>query len=172
MDFLISQKVGLNRKNSDGHTALYYHAHNDHHDALRNPVRAGADLDIFYVENQYSALTVALLNGNTDSALLLIKNGAEVNSRSSEGFTASFVAAQEGNLPVLEALVAAGANLEVPGGSSEMTPLLIAANEGELEIVKYLKTNGANMKAKDADEKTALDLARENGFIDIINMLS
>ena len=69
----------------------------------------------------------AILFDNSDVALFLITSGADVNSQSSEGYTASFIAAQTNNLPILEALSDAGANLETKGGPFEMTPLAFAA---------------------------------------------
>ena len=99
--------------------------------------------------------------------LVTIKNIPESTQKNS---SASFVAPREGNRPVLEAFVAAGANLEIPEGSSEWTLLLIAANEGYIKIVKFLKRNGADLTAKDTSGKTAMDLAREKGFDDIVQI--
>ena len=116
-------------------------------------------------------MSIALLKGNTDVALFLINNGANIDTQSAQGFTPSLIAAQEGYLKVLQALAEAGANLETPGGSFEMTPLAIAAIQGELDIVQFLKDKGVNLDAKDKDGKTALDLAKELGNDDIVKVL-
>ena len=106
-----------------------------------------------------------------DVALFLIKNGADIDTQSTGGFTPSYIAVQEGLLSVLKALAEAGANLNTPGGSNEMTPLARAALYGNLEIVQLLKELGVNLEAKNNDGKTALDLAREEGYDDIVKIL-
>ena len=52
-----------------------------------------------------------------------------------------------------------------------MTPLARAALYGNLEIVQLLKELGVNLEAKNNDGKTALDLAREEGYDDIVKIL-
>ena len=113
----------------------------------------------------------AILFDNSDVALFLITSGADVNSQSSEGYTASFIAAQTNNLPILEALADAGANLETKGGPFEMTPLAVAALKGHLDIVQYLTAKGVNLQATNKDGKTALALARESGNDDVVKFL-
>ena len=151
--------------------AVYLAANDGYLDVLQSLTEAGADLNILYGQNEFSALSIALLEGNTDVALFLIKNGADIDTQSKGGFTPSYIAVQEGLLSVLKALAEAGANLNTPGGSNEMTPLARAALYGNLEIVQLLKELGVNLEAKNNDGKTALDLAREEGYDDIVKIL-
>ena len=171
VDYLISQKVDLNRRDEKGRTALSFAAYSAYLVIVKSLVKAGADLDQLNTKDQFSTLSTAILAGNTDVALFLIQSGADVDTQSSEGFTASTIAAQNGNLPVLEALADAGANLEAKGGSFEMTPLAFAALKGHLDIVQYLTAKGVNIQATDKDGKTALDLAREFGKDDVVKFL-
>ena len=167
VDYLISQKVDLNRRDEKGRTALSFAAYSDYLGIVKSLVKAGADLDQLYTKDQFSTLSTAILA----VALFLIQSGADVDTQSSEGFTASAVAAQNGNLPVLEALADAGANLEAKGGSFEMTPLAFAALKGHLDIVQYLTAKGVNLQATNKDGKTALALAREYGNDDVVKFL-
>ena len=93
VDYLISQKVDLNRRDEKGRTALSFAAYSAYLGIVKSLVKAGADLDQLYTKDQFSTLSTAILAGNTDVALFLIQSGADVETQSSEGFTASAVAA-------------------------------------------------------------------------------
>lgn len=51
------------------------------------------------------------------------------------------------------------------------TSLMIAAKENNIETVKCLLNNNANVTLKNNDQKTALDLARDNGNFEIVELL-
>ena len=52
------------------------------------------------------------------------------------------------------------------------TLLHYAARYGQLETVKFLVERGANINAKNNYRKTPLDIAKEEGHTEIINVLS
>lgn len=51
------------------------------------------------------------------------------------------------------------------------TSLMIAAKENNIETVKCLLDNNASVTLKNNDQKTALDLARDNGNFEIVELL-
>ena len=51
------------------------------------------------------------------------------------------------------------------------TSLMIAAKGNNIETVKCLLNNNANVTLKNNDQKTALDLARDNGNFEIVELL-
>lgn len=51
------------------------------------------------------------------------------------------------------------------------TSLMIAAKENNIETVKCLLNNNASVTLKNNDQKTALDLARDNGNFEIVELL-
>ena len=51
------------------------------------------------------------------------------------------------------------------------TSLMIASKENNIETVKCLLNNNANVTLKNNDQKTALDLARDNGNFEIVELL-
>lgn len=51
------------------------------------------------------------------------------------------------------------------------TSLMIAAKENNVETVKCLLNNNASVTLKNNDQKTALDLARDNGNFEIVELL-
>jgi len=171
LDYLLAQKVDVNKQDGKGRTAMFLASYAGYLGIVKSLVRSGADLDILYGPDKFSALSAAALKGHTDIALFLIQSGAEVNSKDIRGFTAAHNAAQNGDLVVLKALAEAGADLDVKGGDYQTTPLALAALSGHLEVVKFLTTKGVDLGATDKDGKTALELAREFGRDDIVEFL-
>ena len=85
----------------------------------------------------------------------LIEKGADVNAKSSCGWTALLLAK---TLPIAKILVEHGAKIE-DTLSNGKTPLIEHSFMGDTDVVKYLLSLGANVKAKDENGDTALHLA-------------
>lgn len=92
--------------------------------------------------------------GATKAALLA---GARVNARNAWGSTAVLLAAQQGQVDVVRALLRAGAVADGRGGA--MTPLAAAALGGHTELVKLLLANGASTDTSTESGEPALVLA-------------
>ena len=80
------------------------------------------------------------------------------------------LAANEGHLDIVKALLSADADKETltPDG---WTPLSLAANAGHLDIVKALLDAGANKEAPGPGGWTPLSLAVNKGHLDIVKAL-
>jgi len=171
VDYLIRKGVDLNKQGIAGDGAVFWAAFGNHVDVLKSLNRAGANLDLTVKEGGYTPLAMAILQGNTKSALFLIKNGADKNKKSSSGSTPAFIAAQEGNVPVLQALSDVNADLETPGGPSNITPLMIATLFEHEDAVEFLLNQGVQKDFRDSKDLTALDYARQYGYDNIVRLL-
>ncbi len=84
-------------------------------------------------------------------------------------------AAGDGDLKLVKALIAQGANVnsQVIDGRTRRgwTALMAAALSGRIEITKYLLSHGANVEAKMQGGETALFKAAGNGKLDIVRIL-
>jgi uncharacterized protein len=148
-------------------------------------------------------LMSAAKNRDLDGVKKIIKNSSieEINTETPSGKTALQYAIHTGNVEIIEALLSAGANVNVFG---EITPLEYAAEQnleilkilisaggninlvnrygqtalmtaaalGEAEIVSWLLENGADKFLKDLFEENASDKAESNKHYDVVKMLN
>ena len=125
-----------------------------------------------YSEDGSQPLGLAAHFGRKEVAEYLLKAGAEVNSKSRNGFelTALQSAVAMGHLEITQLLLDVGASPNVQDQAG-LTPLHVAAQKGDVIITHSLLFGGANLEAVTKENKTALDLANEAGHEDVIELL-
>ncbi len=126
-------------------------------------------------ENGETALMAAAANGCLDVVGLLLTAGAQVDARDGNGWTALFKAAYNheqdtGHAPVVKALIDAGADVNTTIHFG-ITPLMLAAGGGEGAVCEVLLAAGADPKAVNEAGRTALQMAKERHWVDVINLL-
>ena len=108
-------------------------------------------------------LIVAAHNGHLNSVKILLKYGADIETRGTlkigdeviTGCTPLWAAAASGHLDVVKLLI--GRNADVDGGTQTgSTPLRAAAYVGHLDIVRCLVESGADVNARKYDDKSTL----------------
>jgi hypothetical protein len=118
---------------------------------------------------QVAALWAAAEAGRAAEVLALV--GAAVPLDTPEPFghqrTALFMACRDGHLPVVEVLLAAGANMElqVQNGAAS---LYIACEKGQLDVVHALLAAGADINARAGHACTAIYVACHQGYLDVV----
>lgn len=95
-------------------------------------------------------------------ALAAIEDGVDVNVRAPDGTTALHWAAYNGNVALVERLVAAGADVAAANQFGS-TPLAEAAVVGNAKIIEALLEGGAPVDAPGADGQTALMVVARSG---------
>jgi ankyrin repeat protein len=194
VDLLISSKASVNVKGSGGQTALINAAKNNQADVKHRPIKAKAYVDT-RDENDATALIYAADLGHEEPAGILIKENADVNTvdrfgnsplmnallgrnrriiqllkdagaRTGEKSAQFIIAAAEGNLSELEALLSDKdlgkdvMNIQVSGGD---TPLILALKNEQVEVAHRLIEAGADVDITGRYGCTALILAVETG---------
>jgi ankyrin repeat protein len=157
-----------------GSTALLFAAQSGSVDAARQLLAAGASANDTAADGT-SAVVMATLSGYPELAAVLLEAGAEPDAAGA-GYTALHAAALRGDLHTVKALLAKGANPELPitRGSpvrrfgsqwalpttlQGATPLIVAAAYVETDIMQALLAAGARADAALADGTSALLIA-------------
>lgn len=154
-----------------GSTPLLFAARAGEVASARLLLRAGANANDLLADGT-SALTVAAHSDQLAMVRLLLESGANPNIIGS-GYTALHAAVLRGNLEMVRALVARGANIEtrlrhgtptlrgshdyfLPDSLTGATPLWLAAKFVELDILRTLLDGGADPSSTLGDGTTSL----------------
>lgn len=131
------------------------------------------DLDINYQspDNGYTALTLAIANGNYEISNYLLQKAANPNIANKLGITPLGFAARYGNKSLCNLLISYGAEINYQTPLDGTSPLMKAAESGHQEVVKLLLAKGASPKLKDKEGDTALDYATSGKFGGIAKLL-
>ncbi len=131
--------------------------------AAKRALEAGADINGQTLTTGTTALMTAAQDGDLNLVRFLLRQGADVNERDIGNRTALMFAAKKGYTAVARELIQYGADVNASIIRINETPLMMAAFAGRAPMVALLLANGADLNAKDYQEKTALDVAREQG---------
>lgn len=115
---------------------------------------------------------VSMIVMSLSNRLLKLPTGLEKQqgAKSTHGAAALFNAIVNGRMATVEALISAGANVNVRTVNGT-TPLMVAASKGYSDIVKVLLDRGADPRAKKADGVSALAIAEHGGFSRTVDIL-
>ncbi|WP_199884107.1 ankyrin repeat domain-containing protein [Anaerosinus massiliensis] len=116
-------------------------------------------------------IRAAIKQGNLEKVIGLIANDKErLNFSTSVFGTWLHVAANAGQLDIVQYFVEAGIDINQHGGIFEGSPINEAASKGHLEIVKYLLSCGAELDVSDP-VRNPLFSAITGGHIKIVKFL-
>jgi uncharacterized protein len=182
---LLAAGAGVESPNLDGETALMLAIKTGALPIVQMLIEAGANVNTVEKQHQQTPLMYAAAAEKTAGAKnagemvkLLLAKGADVTPRSlsydwpshiSEeprvqyhpfgGLTALLYAARDGCYDCAEALIAKGADVNVPTQPEGVTPLMIALDNDNNDVAKLLLDHGANPHVWDWYGRTALYIA-------------
>lgn len=110
-----------------------------------------------------SAMVRAVEAGNAAEVEDLLRIGSGMEETNEHAHTLLMIAAEQGNIPVMALLVAAGAKVDAACAWDQHTPLHLAAFNGHEEAAVYLVAMGAKTEPEDKDAMTAAEHARVGG---------
>ncbi|MBW3564649.1 MAG: ankyrin repeat domain-containing protein [Acidobacteria bacterium] len=140
-------------------------------DAARLLIEHGADISKEGVAGG-NAIMIALLEGFPEVLDVLLEAEADLNAISSEGDTPLGLAARFGGPGMVGRLLAVdGIEIDIRDGEGR-TPLMHAAEMGCDRCVALLLDAGADPALEDLSGSTAIELARERQFSNIVSLLT
>ncbi len=172
----ISTAKDIDKRDDHGRTALHVAAYTANHEAMRLLVEAGADPNALE-HDRYDIVTIAAVANDIESLRLGLKLGASPgNITSPYDGTALIAAAHLGHLEVVKTLIRAGAPLDHVN-NLKWTALIesIVLGDGEARhtaTLKALVDAGAKVNLADGHGRTPLFLARQNGYTNMITILT
>lgn len=121
--------------------------------------------------DRQTALHIAAFHGWLDCLGPLLSAGLKINQPAKGGWTPMHLAVLGGELPFVEALHQAGAELSPTLEGSGITPLHLAAYRGHEHIVKFLLDAGCSLTAAMANGWTAAAMAACSGDRDTLQTI-
>lgn len=122
-------------------------------------------------EHKYTPLFWAIQGGTLPFVKSIVGDGANLEAVNEFGQTPLILAVLLQNESIVRELVSLGSDPNRADSLEGQTPLILAARDGNYEIVSFLLEKNANPSFKNKKGKTALDLARENGHLKIVELL-
>jgi uncharacterized protein len=118
------------------------------------------------------ALFQAIEAGDADkvSALFNVSSRPDIHKANKLGMTPLLVAAEKGNVDIVQVLLERGANVN-DAGPDKNTALHFAAQNGHINAAKLLNSSGANSQQYNSKGQTPTDLATEKGHQAIVDVL-
>ncbi|MBS0204831.1 MAG: ankyrin repeat domain-containing protein [Planctomycetes bacterium] len=160
------------------------------HDAVQNPHRieesqappqsvptvAASPVKSDPVEELEQPKTTSLMQaaseGNLNDVKFHLRRDPEALHRSNDfGMTPLHLAADKGQDRVVEILLQAGADVNVPNANVQATPLQYAATGGFVQAVRVLLDANANVNATDSVGRTPLMWAASKGQESVVKLL-
>ncbi|MBS3762195.1 MAG: ankyrin repeat domain-containing protein [Planctomycetes bacterium] len=168
--FLLAAGAEAGGANDRGVTPLHEAASGGHVKVVRTLIDAGAHVEP-EADKYPTPLWWSITQGHPRVALLLLKEGADATARTRAGHTPLHLAiARCCGLPVVEALIDAGADLNALDGRG-MTPLMVAARCGHMEVCTMLLKKGAKLDKTSKLGLTPLHYAAMAGDMETYELL-
>lgn len=168
----------LNYTDQHGNTPLFMAINGNYVDIVKALLKAGANPNI---PGNYSVSTsrwghtgsvppLVQAVSNLEIAQALIEAGAHLDATDREGLTAFLRATMANNIPMIQLLAHAGADINAHYPNTGKTALMEAITKGDIKLVTTLLSVGADISAQDRYRKTAFDHAA--GKPQILNLLN
>ncbi len=186
IDALLAGGAKVDGANAEGETALMEVARTGNLDAAKALLKAGADVNAKETWGGQSPLMWAAAQSQPEMIKLLLANGADVNARglvrewqrkvikeprpkdmNNGGFTPLLYAAREGCIECAKALVAGGADLNLPD-PQRVTPLVLALLNLHFDLASYLIEAGADVDKWDLYGRTPLYMAADTNTLPVM----
>jgi ankyrin repeat protein len=183
-------------KDGEGSTALFRAAQAGRSEAVQFLLGQDARTDVTGVG--FDTLVVAARSGSADTVQALLTAKADPSFRTDKNWTALTaaaytgevecvkrlaplsrdsldealqIAALQGKTEVIDALLAAGADV-FSRSRENKTPLMYAAANGHADAVRVLLLHGSNPLALENNDRTAVDFASSGGHKEIVALLN
>ena len=168
MDLLLQMGANAQKNDERGVSPLELASRGGHAAAVQWLLFKGVDVN---TKNTFP-LTEAVYANQPHVVRILLDAGVHINKVNELGHTALGTAVKQGNLNIVQRLVASGANVNASGTSlADESPLQMAAFGGNEALVTLLLSHGADARAQGGDLGTVLQMAIYSRSLSIVKMV-
>ena len=132
---------------------------------------ATAMLAVTLGANADNSVADAAKSGDAAAVKALLKQGSDVNAAQGDGMTALHWAATNGDVPMTQMLLSAGANVRATTRLGGITALHLATQAGQAQVAAALIASGAEPNLATATGATPLMLAARSGNTETVTRL-
>lgn len=180
MQVFLDAGAKLDVKDAEDRLPLHLAIKGNHGDCAIALVRAGADPNTPYVDDDgdaHNLLMDAIIVENEEYAVLLIEKGADLYYQDDKDVTTLLQASHRGMLNVVSAILdkydeASKPNfLNIPSKDG-VTPLIAASSEGHVTVVeRLLQESSIDVNQRDKDGTTSIMAAAAKGHVENVSKL-
>jgi len=168
VQFLADYPQAINKKGVDGMTALLWASRRGRHEAVTLLSERGAAIDEVDLSG-WTSLMWASICGHRETVRILLEKGAAIEAKGG-GRTALVWAVHHKHKETAALLLEKGAVVN-ESDRAGWTPLMTAVWQANIPMIQLLLEKRADLQKKDNTGKTAMDLAQDKGFEDIMALL-
>ncbi|MDH4183152.1 MAG: ankyrin repeat domain-containing protein [Nitrospinota bacterium] len=143
VDLLLHSGVSIEASGKEGTLDLYFLAFAGKSNHVKELISRGAainEIAIMEDHNLGSPLYGAVENGNLETALVLIENGAAVNMTATNGWTPLMMAATNNDLQMTKTLLENGADVKLKNVDNNTALMLVVREKGSnMDVIKLLE---------------------------------
>ena len=122
-------------------------------------------------EKRFTALYLAVQQGNSDVVRCLLSNGADVSIKMIDGWSVYHKVAYDGNFEIMKALVQYSSEYINDTDGVNETPVVIASRKGHLNIVQLLLERNASLDNVGTDSAEDVANPDTSYFIKIFKII-
>ena len=171
--YLVQTLIGSGAKinGSKYNNAIFQAVESYSKNYLQVLIKHGADMNCISENTGKTLLNAAIVRHDLAKIKILVKAGANVNTKDINGLSPLHLSAQDGYKDITEFLLQNGASINITD-SENCTPLHYAVTFERVDSVKFLVEKGADLSIKSRlKSQTPLDIARKNNLLEISEIL-
>ena len=148
VELLLNNGANMNSKHGD-RPLLHIAVDSRNRELVSLLLDRGAEVDAVD-NNNFTALSSAVIRGDFEISSLLLSRGADMNAAAVDGLTAMHRACYYGHVDIVKLIMSKNFDINLKSVGPELTPLHWATEGGKFEVAKILIDANAQIDAVDS----------------------
>lgn len=171
VNLLLEFNSNIEHRTKDGCTPLMLAAREGHISVAELLLKNKSQVNVPSGSENNIPLTLACWKGHCEVVKLLLEYGSDIEHRNKAGCTPLMLAAREGHFKTTALLLSHCAQVNIPSGSNDDTPLTLACWKGHKNVLLLLLQSKSNIDHQTKTGCTPLMEATREGHKDVAEIL-